>query len=89
MGIFKLFKNYREKLEFEDFILNASDEELSEAYEESRQEWLRLSGGRRTDKMIMLSKELSRRSAEAWENDPRRSKDPNFHWTDKNRWEKD
>lgn len=27
--------------------------------------------------------------AEEWENDPRRSKDPNFRWTDSNRWDKD
>ena len=36
-----------------------------------------------------LNKEISKRVAEEWENDPRRNKDPNFRWTDANRWDKD
>ena len=34
-------------------------------------------------------KEMSRRSAEKWERDPRRNTDPHFRWTDANRWDKD
>ena len=43
----------------------------------------------KTPKMNRLNKEISKRVAEEWENDPRRNKDPNFRWTDANRWDKD
>ena len=70
MGLFgNLFKS-----EFEKWVEGASHEELSEAYEEERQKWIR---------------EGYKLVAEEWENDPRRNKDPNFRWTDANRWDKD
>ena len=31
---------------------------------------------------------MSRRSAEKWENDLRRNRDPNYLWTDANHWDK-
>ena len=32
---------------------------------------------------------MSRRTEEKWEKDPKRNTDPNFRWTDANRWNKD
>ena len=89
MGFFgDLFKS-----EFEKWVEGASHEELFEAYEEERQKWIRegYNGGtgEKTAKMNRLNTEISKRVAEEWENDPRRNKDPNFRWTDANRWDKD
>jgi hypothetical protein len=39
--------------------------------------------------MNRLNEEINKRVAEEWGNDPRRNKDPNFRWTDANRWDKD
>lgn len=86
MGFFgNLFKS-----EFEKWVEGASHEELSDAYEEERQDWIKngFNGGtgEKTPKMNRLNKAISKRVAEEWENDPRRNKDPNFRWTDANRW---
>lgn len=67
----------------------ASDQELADGYEKRRLAWLKEGGGMKTPEMERIDREISRRSAEKWKNDPRRSKDPNFRWTDANRWEKD
>ena len=45
--------------------------------------------GERTPEMKRIDREMSRRTAEKWEKDPRRNPDPNFRWTDANRWDKD
>lgn len=89
MGLFgNLFKS-----EFEKWVEGDSHEELSEAYEEERQKWIRegYNGGtgEKTAKMNRLNTEISKRVAEEWENEPHRNKDPNFRWTDANRWDKD
>ena len=39
--------------------------------------------------MKRIDSEMSRRSAEKWENNPNRNKDPNYRWTDANRGDKD
>lgn len=39
--------------------------------------------------MKRLNFEINKRVAEEWKNDPRRNKNPNFRWTDANRWDKD
>ena len=88
MGFFgNLFKSG-----FEKWVEGASHEELSDAYEAERQDWIKngFNGGtgEKTPKMKCLDKEISKRVAEEWENDPRRNKDPNFRWTDANRWDK-
>jgi hypothetical protein len=86
MGLFSdLFKS-----EFEKWVESASHEELADAYEAERQEWIK-SGetGQKTPKMYRLNEEINKRVAEEWENDPNRNRDPNFHWTDENRWDKD
>ena len=89
MGFFSsLFKSA-----FETWLESASDDELSEGYEKRRQQWINdgFNGvtGEKTPEMKRIDREMSRRSAEKWENDPRRNRDPNFRWTDANRWDKD
>ena len=81
MGFFgNLFKSG-----FEKWVEGDSHEDLSD--------WIKngFNGGtgEKTPKMKRLDKEISKRVAEEWENDPRRNKDPNFRWTDANRWDKD
>ncbi len=88
MGFFNDFF----KDSFETWIENASDEELEDGYEERRQQWVAdgFGGdGEKTSEMKRIDSEMSRRAEEKWENDPRRNKDPNFRWTDANRWDDD
>lgn len=87
MGLFGPKKN-----SFQAWLLSATDQELANGYEDRRLEWMknRQNGtGVKTPEMQMIDQEMSRRSAEKWSKDPRRSTDPNFRWTDANRWEKD
>lgn len=88
MGFLKfLFKD-----SFEDWLKNATDQELDEGYEKRRQTWIKDGCGGTGDKTIEMKKidnEISRRSAEKWKSNPKRNSDPNFHWTDANRWDKD
>ncbi len=79
--------------EFENWVNNASHDELSEAYEFERQEWIKNGynngTGEKTPRMNRLNDEISKRVAEEWENNPNRNRDPNYRWTDANRWDKD
>lgn len=88
MGFFSdLFKTA-----FDKWLETASYEELADNYEERRQQWMRDGfggNGERTPEMKRIDREMSRRTAEKWEKDPRRNTDPNFRWTDANRWDKD
>ena len=77
------------KSDFEKWVEGASHEELAEAYEQERLKWLEDGGGDKTAKMNRLNDEINKRTAEEWENDPRRNRDPNFRWTDANRWDDD
>lgn len=82
----------KNKDEFGDWLETASDDELSDGYETRRQEWARTGfggTGEKTPEMKRIDNEMSRRSAVKWENDPRRNTDPNYRWTDANRWDKD
>lgn len=88
MGFFSdLFKTG-----FDKWLETASYEELADNYEERRQQWMKDGfggNGERTPEMKRIDREMSRRTAEKWEKDPRRNTDPNFRWTDANRWDKD
>ena len=90
MGLFRSKK--QENSETEKWITSASHEELLDAYEKERQRMI-ANGysdsitGRTTPLMDRLNEEMNKHTEKEWENDPRRSKDPNFHWSDKNRWE--
>ena len=78
------------KSDFDKFIENGTDEELELDYERRRQEWLSRGQdgtGEKTPEMKRLDSEMSRRSAERWQKDPRRNSDPNYRWTDTNRWD--
>lgn len=81
------------KDDFEKWVEKASLKELSDAYEKERQQWIKdgYNGGtgKKTPRMMRLDSEISKRSAEEWEKDPRRNTDPNYRWTDANRWERD
>lgn len=87
MGLFKsLLKN-----SFDSWLENASDSELSDGYEKRRQDWVNSGfggNGEPTQEMKKINKEMSKRSSEKWEKDPNRNTDPNFRWTDSNRWDK-
>lgn len=87
MGMFGKKKN-----SFIAWLQSATDQELEDGYESRRLEWLtngQNGTGIKTLEMQMIDREMSRRSAEKWANDPRRNTDPNFRWTDANRWDKD
>lgn len=78
------------KSDFDKLIENGTDEELEINYERRRQEWLSRGQdgtGEKTPEMKRLDREMSRRSAERWKKDPRRNPDPNYRWTDANRWD--
>ena len=82
----------KKKNSLDSWLTSASDEELSTAYETRRKEWASTGfggDGEKTPEMKKIDKEMSRRSAEKWKSDPRRNKDPNYRWTDANRWDKD
>ena len=88
MGLFSnLFKSA-----FDSWLESASDEELADGYEERRQEWAQNGyggDGEKTPEMNKIDDEMNRRTAKQWENDPSRNTDPNYRWTDANRWDKD
>lgn len=83
-----LFKSSDDK-----WMESASHEELSDAYEKERKQWIKdgynNGTGEKTYRMNRLNDEINKRTAKEWENDPRRNTDPNFRWTDANRWDKD
>lgn len=82
----------KDEREFDKWVKTASDDELSDGYEIRRQQWAKEGfggDGEKTPEMIKINNEIGRRSAEKWANDPRRNTDPNYRWTDANRWDKD
>ena len=88
MGLFG--KKKQDKLS--EWLTTASDKQLDDAYESRRQQWLRdgqCGTGEKTPEMKRIDSEMSKRSAEKWENDPKRNRDPNYRWTDADRWDKD
>ena len=64
----------------------ASEDELYAQYDKDRTTKF-FETGDFTRKMDKINNELSRRADKQWKNDPRRSKDSNYRWTDRNRWE--
>lgn len=89
MGLLNFLSNLL-KSDFDRFLESASDKELEDAYEERRLEWLKTTKtGEKTDEMKRLDKEISNRSYEKWKKNPNRNTDPNYRWSDANRWDKD
>lgn len=72
--------------DIDELIAHGTDEELYSAYDD-----LRLTDFYKTGKMSVnmkrLSDEISRRANEKRLRNPNRNTDPNFRWTDANRWE--
>lgn len=87
MGIFGIIKKLFDP--FGAWMDNATHQELADEYEKRRLVWINTQESDITPKMKRLNDEMRKRSAEEWENNPHRSKDPNFRWTDANRWDRD
>lgn len=89
-GIIGAFLSKNGKDEFYNWLKSASDDELADRYEYLRQQWAKTGyggNGEKTPEMKKIDREMSDRTAEKWENDPRRNKDTNYRWTDANRWD--
>ncbi len=71
--------------QFEEWAKTASIEELSAELEKNRQKWLKTGDYGPTENI--LKSEMFKRLEEAALNDPFRNTNPNWRWTDKNRWE--
>lgn len=88
--LFHAAKNYKSEDElFDDRIKNATDSELSDLYEQLRQPWIKNGGGDKTPEMQKIDMEMNRRAGERQANNPYRNTDPNYRWTDANRWDRD
>lgn len=75
------------KIPFADWLKIASKEELEEAYEKLRLTFCKT--GIRTKDMEQISQELGERGAKEWFKIHPKNIDPNFRWTDANRWDRD
>lgn len=75
------------KISLSDWLKTASTEELEEAYEKLRLIFCQT--GTKPSGMEQINRELSERSAKEWYEKHPPNLDPNFRWTDANRWDKD
>lgn len=75
------------KISFSDWLKNAPKEELEEAYEKLRLDFCKT--GVKAYPMEQISRELGERGAAEWFSKHPPNLDPNFRWTDANRWDKD
>lgn len=82
---FVLYKN--NKISFSDWLKIASREELEELYEKLRLEFCKT--GIRTFEMEKIGQELGERGAKEWFKNHPPNTNPNFRWTDANRWDRD
>ena len=78
-----LYKNNH--ISFSDWLKLASKEELNQAYEELLKRFHKT--GTETFELEQISQELGARGAKEWFEKHPPNLDPNFRWTDKNRWE--
>ena len=82
MGLFDFLSGGSMK-KFEEWAESASQEELSAALEKNRQNWLETGDYGPTEETLV--REMNKRLEEEAKKNPHR--DPNYRWTDKNRWE--
>lgn len=80
-----IYKN--NKISFPEWIKNASKEELDYAYDNMRLNFCET--GIKPYGMEQISQELGERGAKEWFEKHPPNLNPNFRWTDANRWEKD
>lgn len=75
------------KISFSDWLRIASREELEETYEKLRLEFCKT--GVKTFDMEQIGQELGKRGAKEWFEKHPPNTNPNFRWTDANRWDRD
>jgi len=85
-GVFYVV-NKNKKIPLKDWIKTATREELEVAHEKLRLDFLKT--GVKEYPMEQISQELGDRGADEWFKRHPRNLDPNFRWTDANRWDKD
>lgn len=76
--------------ELDDLIKNGSYQELQDAYDSRRIEWAKNGQngtGMRTPEMERINDELTKRYVEKCKREQPGNPDPNYRWTDANRWE--
>lgn len=73
------------KMSFTDWVKIASKEELNEAHKKLQETFHKT--GIKPFEMEQISQELGTRGAKEWFEKHPPNLDPNFRWTDKNRWE--
>lgn len=76
------------KVSFEDWVKIAPTEELREAYEKLRLGVFCKTGDKPLE-MERIGRELGERGAKEWFEKHPESFNPNFRWTDANRWDRD
>ena len=79
-----LYKN--NKISFLEWLKIAPKEELQEAYEKLRLNFCKT--GTKPFGMEQISRELGERGAKEWFEKHPPNTNPNFRWTDANRWDK-
>lgn len=72
-------------ISFSNWLKIASKEELDEAYKKLQQIFHKT--GTKSFEMEQISQELGARGAKEWFEKHPPNLDPNYRWTDKNRWE--
>ena len=77
----------KERMTFPDWLKKASKEELEEVYEKLRLNFCKT--GVKEFGMEQISSELGERGAKEWFKKHPPNTNPDFRWTDANRWEKD
>ena len=82
---YNFYKN--NKISFKDWLKKASQDELKEVYEKLRLDFCRT--GNKSYEMEKISQELGIRGAKEWFKNHPPNNNPNFRWTDANRWDKD
>ena len=80
-----LYKN--NKMSLPDWLKIAPKEELEEVYEKMRLDFCKT--GVKAFGMEQIGQELGERGAKEWFEKHPPKLDPNFRWTDANRWDKD
>lgn len=80
-----LFNN--QKISFSDWLKMVSKDELDEAYEKLRLNFVKT--GCKTYEMEQIGHELGLRGAREWFEKHPPNTDVNFRWTDANRWDRD
>ena len=77
----------KNKMSFSDWLKVASNEELETLHENEKLNFFKT--GVKSFIMQKISEELGNREGQQWIAKHPPNSDPNYRWTDKNRWDKD